>query len=182
VPLLEQQSSINAPPIPPALLDDPVCGQYPTCSTVRALCAVGHPDACQTLADVYREGSIPGVPKDPTRGLALLETICNSDAKLGCPRLAEAYEKGQGVPVDKARAMTLLKRACEGGDGTACYLVWDRGDKAFGAAHMESGCEAKDLMSCLGLRSVPGMLPRALAAVQALCSAGDKAACGYIHH
>ncbi|HEU5059331.1 MAG TPA: tetratricopeptide repeat protein, partial [Kofleriaceae bacterium] len=81
---------------------------------------------------------------------------CPGGEALGCARLAERYERGDGVERDVERAVTLYERACRRELWTACTILgW----------LLEGG------------RGVPRDAQRASAVYQLACAGGEGVAC-----
>lgn len=61
-----------------------------------------------------------GVPKDATKGAAMLGAACDAGSALACMNLGLAVRDGLVGPRDPKRAEELLAKACKGGESGAC--------------------------------------------------------------
>lgn len=90
-------------------------------------CAVNEPFACGMIGRLMLTTA-----QDPTQVAAArtyLEGICEKLAGPPCKMLANHLESGELGQFDQTQILPLLKRACEGGDPTACQDLQSRGSK-----------------------------------------------------
>ena len=103
--------------------------------------------SCLAVAGAYETGW--GVPKDPSRAVALYAEQCRTTAK-GCVPAARLLEEGDGVPQDLPRAAQFYERSCTtwrrpgyGCDRLGAMLYDGRGvtrDRERGRALLETDC------------------------------------------
>lgn len=70
----------------------------------------GSPEAATLLALFYLSGEF-GLPKDPEKGVKLLERAARKRSAVAQYELAKRYLLGEDVEQDQARAMVLMKKA-----------------------------------------------------------------------
>jgi TPR repeat protein len=138
-------------------------------------CELGSGAACVYLAS--RE-------KKAKRVMELLERACTLDNAHGCEAVAAKIENK-----DPSRASTLRRKACDGGDATACSKTAAQkraaGDKAGAFADFESACELKltaradgaELAACDHAGSLATDAARARELFKSACDAGHAPAC-----
>ena len=80
-------------------------------------CDGGDATACSDLAQRFLKGD--RVPKDPTRGIALLEAACLVPDAQSCEHAARAVEQRKDAGA-KTKAQSLYERACRAGATTSC--------------------------------------------------------------
>jgi TPR repeat protein len=175
VKLLEQ-SSTNAPAMPPGVLDDPTCRAAPSCASMSDDCARGNASSCQALAGMYTYGN-GGAPKSPARAAGIRQVLCTAGAATDCMLLAIMMAAGDGVPLDKARAMELMKTSCDSKVAAACSMVGAWGDQPYASSRLGPLCDAKDALGCSYLMQDPARRDHALQQIHALCDGGDSMAC-----
>ena len=75
-------------------------------------CDLGSPGGCGSLGSLLVEGK-NGAPKDPVKGMAVLEAACD-EAKMPslCWQISDYAAKGKFVRKDPARAADYMKKAC----------------------------------------------------------------------
>ncbi len=159
-------------------------------------CQGGSPDACNNLGTLYILGD-GGLPKDPAKGHALQELACEANWPIACSNAGAAYEFGQAVPMDKVRAAKLYQRACDGGDGNACWGLGDmtevgdgglKKDAARAVKLFERGCERGAAGACGKLArlhrdgdlGVPVDPPKALTLYRRACDGGSALDCNVL--
>jgi TPR repeat protein len=155
---------------------------------LEAAFASGGP--CETLLARFRSD---GRPDDfgAIRREAL-ERHCASGAGAACERLAELWEKGDGVPEDPEKARAFYGKACDSGRAWSCgkagwYLRWGKGgapDPAAAARLFERGCDGGNGWSCNALgemvrdgEGVPKDARRALSLFEKACQAREEKGC-----
>jgi TPR repeat protein len=114
-------------------------------------CDLGYGTACWSLSHLYFKGD--GVPKDSTKGVALLLKACQGANGDECAELGTIYGKGKyDIAVDKEKAYRFYRRACDL-DGWYCSDA----AKAAGAVGKDSdaftlaqrGCKIEDDEACV---------------------------------
>ena len=168
----------NAPPMPPALIDDPACQSH-TCATMHDDCARGDPMSCSVLASIYQRGS-DGVTKQPERAARIYDALCTAGGPQACMTLALMASTGEGVPLDKARAMQVMKSSCDAKLAPACSLVGAWGDAPYASAHLVPLCDAKDAIACSYLVRDTAQRDHAMQRLRAMCDGGDRMACALV--
>ena len=124
----------------------------------------------------------------------LWSEACEAGNPTGCYELAIVYRDGEGVAVDHAKEDQLLGRACDGGEGRACFnlgLEADPWSKDAAAAnpnrqlaattYYERGCTAGQQESCANLggrlvagRGAPKDVARGVKLLETACYTDDE--------
>jgi TPR repeat protein len=123
-------------------------------------CARSEPIGCEKLGTAYLEGR--GAPRDPPRGLALLERACDQRVWHACVPVAAALRFGWNRPANRERSVAILQRACDGGDWPACNDLGDAYEKGSGVTvdlnrsvkFYGIACDHDEPWGCLSLAEV----------------------------
>jgi uncharacterized protein len=124
-------------------------------------CTLGSPKACHELARLYFAGT--GVPRDPKKGVELLEQGCKGTIDINgqpdptaCVQLGFELQEGKNVTKDPDRAFALLKKACDDGNALGCVGVGWAHEKGLGTpanrdiavTFYERGCDNRAGVGC----------------------------------
>lgn len=121
---------------------------------LQRACDDGSGESCVSLGMVYRGGI--GVPRDPTRALALYEAGCRAGVSRGCGLAGDSYAFGVGVPVDNSKAMADFDRSCRHDYGPGCFnvgMMYRRGigvamDETQALEHFRAACDLGFAKGC----------------------------------
>jgi hypothetical protein len=86
----------------------------------EATCEDDDPFGCGMVARILVENATSADDEDVDRGRALLERSCAQLGNFPCHILALYFEQGRLGPVPEGRIDELMKKACDGGDTSAC--------------------------------------------------------------
>jgi hypothetical protein len=103
-------------------------------------CNRGDGESCFVLGSLAYAGS--GVPKNPTRAMALFNQACSSGWSRGCGALGECYRAAN----DTSRAVAFFEKACRAGIAPSCYAVAtiyrSRNDELLAQQRFRRACES----------------------------------------
>jgi TPR repeat protein len=105
-------------------------------------CELGGAVACKVVADAYFVG-MEGVPKDPSKGKAILDGLCGKGDGKACGQLAMEYDRESDAP----HARAAYVRGCDLHEGAACFeagtaMTREAGDdEAAGRPYIAKACE-----------------------------------------
>jgi hypothetical protein len=115
---------------------------------------------------------------------------CASKGGRACLAAGRMREEALGGPRDDGAAAALYKKACDAGQGNACFrlgkMVQDgRAKRSFGApqALFRSACEVRHAAACVAHASLlPASDPQRFEDVVLACGLGDEDACWAMDH
>lgn len=92
-------------------------------------CAAGSWDSCETLTTMYILGlgglsrNSPIVGKPFSEAIPIFKRECANDEADACSHLGWMYKNGIGVPENWSLFFSYSSKACDWGDGFACFNV-----------------------------------------------------------
>jgi TPR repeat protein len=85
-------------------------------------CELSDGSGCLAAAVLLKKGELNGRP-DLAAAASFMQRSCDTGNALGCRELGKAYILGQGVRRDLRRGRGLMRRACNGGERSACRFA-----------------------------------------------------------